>query len=265
MGKLLIEESSLTNIGNAIRAKTGKTAKLSPSQMVTEIAAIETGGIYNPDPCYFGTNAKLIDYHTETWHLSDTTYTSGSTPPSSPTIKNSVSNYYVTPKLNFGDNDIVVFNKMYIKPTYNGSQTDIARQVATSISSVSVFSKERFNVNSPSSVSYRSNFFISTYGCLHCFNQSGSRMSNTSGLSATGFTSAFGSSPAIGSTSAATTTISFSAPPIYLYTSSYYMSQNNIKCVSECEFVWETEIYTCDKWSTPFKFMKEEMFDRVVN
>lgn len=39
----LIREPSLTAIGDAIRAKTGKTDLLSPAQMAVEIAAIQTG------------------------------------------------------------------------------------------------------------------------------------------------------------------------------------------------------------------------------
>ena len=44
MAKVFIEESTLTNIGNAIRNKTGKSELLSPASMATEIGAIQTGG-----------------------------------------------------------------------------------------------------------------------------------------------------------------------------------------------------------------------------
>ena len=44
MAKVFIEESTLTNIGNAIRNKTGKSELLSPASMATEIEAIQTGG-----------------------------------------------------------------------------------------------------------------------------------------------------------------------------------------------------------------------------
>ena len=43
MAKLFIEEQTLTNIGNAIRSKSGSTAKFSPTQMATAIGGIETG------------------------------------------------------------------------------------------------------------------------------------------------------------------------------------------------------------------------------
>ena len=44
MGKVFIEESTLTAIGDSIRAKTGKTDMISPLQMPTEIASIQSGG-----------------------------------------------------------------------------------------------------------------------------------------------------------------------------------------------------------------------------
>ena len=44
MGKVFIEESTLTAIGDSIRAKTGKTDMIPPLQMPTEIASIHSGG-----------------------------------------------------------------------------------------------------------------------------------------------------------------------------------------------------------------------------
>lgn len=44
MAKVFIEESTLTNIGNAIRSKTGKTELIDPAVMHTEIASITSGG-----------------------------------------------------------------------------------------------------------------------------------------------------------------------------------------------------------------------------
>lgn len=44
MSKLFIEDTSLVAIGDAIRAKTGKSDKLTPAQMATEISSITTGG-----------------------------------------------------------------------------------------------------------------------------------------------------------------------------------------------------------------------------
>lgn len=44
MSKLFIEDTSLVAIGDAIRAKTGKSAKLTPAQMASEIGSITTGG-----------------------------------------------------------------------------------------------------------------------------------------------------------------------------------------------------------------------------
>ena len=44
MAKKFIEESTLSAIGNSIRAKTGKTNKIPPLNMPAEIASIQTGG-----------------------------------------------------------------------------------------------------------------------------------------------------------------------------------------------------------------------------
>lgn len=44
MAKVFIEESTLTNIGDAIRNKTGKSELLSPASMATEIENIQAGG-----------------------------------------------------------------------------------------------------------------------------------------------------------------------------------------------------------------------------
>lgn len=44
MAKVFIEETSLTAIGDAIRAKTGDSALMSPAEMVTAIEGITTGG-----------------------------------------------------------------------------------------------------------------------------------------------------------------------------------------------------------------------------
>lgn len=44
MSRVLITESLLTNIANAIRSKTGGTAGMTPAEMATEITGISTGG-----------------------------------------------------------------------------------------------------------------------------------------------------------------------------------------------------------------------------
>ena len=43
MAKIFIEESTLSNIGKSIRAKTGRTSKISPLNMPAEIVSIQTG------------------------------------------------------------------------------------------------------------------------------------------------------------------------------------------------------------------------------
>lgn len=76
MAKVFIEESTLTNVGNAIRAKKGTTAKIDPANFASEIQAIETAkiqqnkyleitenGSYNitPDTGYNGIAKVVVD------------------------------------------------------------------------------------------------------------------------------------------------------------------------------------------------------------
>lgn len=60
MGKVLIEESTLTAIGDSIRGKTGKTAKIPPLNMPSEISGIETGGNYQAKTATPLTSAQTI-------------------------------------------------------------------------------------------------------------------------------------------------------------------------------------------------------------
>ena len=48
MAKIFIEDSTLSAIGDSIRAKTGKTSMIPPLDMPTEIASIQTGGSSTP-------------------------------------------------------------------------------------------------------------------------------------------------------------------------------------------------------------------------
>lgn len=60
MSKIFIEESSLTSIGNAIRAKTGGSANLTvPNGMVAAINSIQTGGDGTEIPTQFTNYATL--------------------------------------------------------------------------------------------------------------------------------------------------------------------------------------------------------------
>ena len=46
MGNVLVNDSSLTAIGNAIRAKNESTTKYKPSEMAQAILDIKSGGTY---------------------------------------------------------------------------------------------------------------------------------------------------------------------------------------------------------------------------
>lgn len=60
MAKIFIEESTLSAIGDSIRAKTGKTDMIPPLQMPTEIESIKGGGEILPSAKL--DNVTFIDY-----------------------------------------------------------------------------------------------------------------------------------------------------------------------------------------------------------
>ena len=65
MAYQLIQEESLENIGNAIRAKTGSTAKMSPAQMAAAIAFISSSGGGSTNPANFISEQAHIDTTTQ--------------------------------------------------------------------------------------------------------------------------------------------------------------------------------------------------------
>ena len=101
MGKVFIEESTLTAIGDSIRSKTGKTDMISPLHMPTEIASIQGGGDeYNAGYAAGYEAMKLaVD-------MSDVTYRFNETVASYP------GNWYRI-SLNFTDANGVAYNQIY--------------------------------------------------------------------------------------------------------------------------------------------------------
>lgn len=68
MSKVSINESTLTSIGNAIRAKTGKSELIAPLNMATEINAIETGGGDLPEEAFNITGSGESLFANSNWN-----------------------------------------------------------------------------------------------------------------------------------------------------------------------------------------------------
>ena len=62
MAKIFIEESTLSAIGNSIRAKTGKTNMITPLNMATEIASIQAGSGSGPSSPVSSNDVTFYDY-----------------------------------------------------------------------------------------------------------------------------------------------------------------------------------------------------------
>ena len=63
MAKVFIEESTLSAIGDSIRAKTGKTDMISPQNMPTEIASIQAGSGSGPSSPVSSNDVTFYDYN----------------------------------------------------------------------------------------------------------------------------------------------------------------------------------------------------------
>ena len=69
MSKVLVNESSLTGIANAIRSKNGTETTYKPSEMAGAIEAIQTGGtVWNEPPikdvCFWDYDGTLLYSYT---------------------------------------------------------------------------------------------------------------------------------------------------------------------------------------------------------
>lgn len=75
MADYLVQDTTMTSIANAIRSKTGKTAKMTPATMATEISGISTGVELNFN-VVGGTSAPSSPSENTIWVNTNTTITS---------------------------------------------------------------------------------------------------------------------------------------------------------------------------------------------
>ena len=241
--KLFINESSLTAIANAIRAKSGKSAKLSPAQMATEIAAIETGGGGAAFE-FGGMNATKVATYDETFTLADTSFVVGeSASTSSTSIKAAVSNRFTSPSIAIGDKDVIVVQTVDVVPAHGASAVNKAKQERYSVCHVTNISKRRTVGNAAKNT--RQALAMNTY-VLFYRNSTGSITTATAqyGFYATPATAS------AASTTAASTTVRVNSPTLGYRVSSTYESAANIKLVTDCEFRWHVDVYLVDPGSS---------------
>ena len=243
-------------IADAIRSKTGKTDKMTLEQMPTEIQSITTGSSDIPFP-FGGMNAEKVAEYDEVWTLADTSFVIGSSSSTTATtIKASISNRYTnttgSPTIAYGDKDIIVVQTCKVIPTHGSGATNKARQIAYGSQFVHWFSKRK--TTDTSAKTTRQTYTMSSYVNKY-FNTSGvvTRAIANYGFYMTPQT------PTVANTTSASTYMRCGSPILYYRVSTSYETADNIKKVTDCQFLWHIDIYTADAFSTPVSRVNDEI------
>lgn len=248
--------SKLQDIANAIRLKTGKSDLLTLEQMPSEIASITSGSASTDVPFIpNGLNAELVGTYNETFTLADTNFVVGSTPSTSATtIKTAVSNRYTTPSITIGDKDIIVIQKCFVTPQYNGEETGKVQDISFAYVHITQIAKGRRSADDKSLYARRT--FYTTAVAIRYYNSSGV---DTIGSASYGMYCT-PSAATVASTTANATTIRVSSPPLQCRANTTYSSQANMSKITDCTWTWDVEVYLCDAQSSIASYIQDEMF-----
>lgn len=260
--------SKLEAIGNAIRQKTGKSAKLSLSQMPDEILSIQTGSSDVPFK-YGGVNAvKLAEYETS-WTLADTSFVKNSSASTTATSILASKTDYTTagtktfasltgsPTYAYGDKDIVVVQRIEVIPTRSGGDNK-AQMIKNSSMMITHISKRKTTDTSAKTTRVARNMSSSM---IKYYNTSSAitRADTTYGFYGTPAT------PNLASTTAASTYVRVPTPTLYYRVSTSYEKAANIKLVTDVLWKWKVELYVVDKDSTLARAINDEIDNMLVN
>ena len=126
MAKVLVSETSLTNIAEAIRGKTGETAKMKPAEMAGKIEGIQTGGGEDAFSKFLeSTNPGPITINAETIREGAFSYSN---------------NYGVTPIFDFICPNLKTINKNAFKPDSLQTKVTFKEFVAPKLETVGPYS-----------------------------------------------------------------------------------------------------------------------------
>lgn len=248
--------NKLAAIGDAIREKTGKSAKLTLDQMPSEIRSIQTGSTDVPFP-YGGMNAEKVAEYDESWTLSDTSFVKGSSSSTTATsILATVSNRYTnttgSPTIAYGDKDIIVVQTCKVHPTHGSGANKKAQQIGYAAQFVHCFSKRKTADTSAKTTRqvYSYTAYVNKY-----YNTSGTV---TRAIANYGFYMT-PQTPTVANATAASTYVRCGSPILYYRVSTSYETAANIKTVTECTFDWHIDVYTVDAFTTPTAKVNEEI------
>lgn len=260
--------SKLNAIANAIRTKTGKSAKLSLDQMVQEILAIQTGSSDVPFK-YGGMNAVKLGEYSNTFTLDETTFVKNSSASTTATsIKASATDYTTSgtktyasltgsPTYAYGDKDVVVVQKIEAIPTHSGSDKK-AEVIKTAYVMISHFTKRK-----TTDASANTTRMVSSMSTIMC------KYYNTSGT-VTRANASYGfygtpSAPNFASTTANSSYVRVPTPTLYYRVNNSYEKADNIKKVTDVVWKWKVELYAVDKDSTIARPINDDIDQMLVN
>lgn len=252
----------LSAIGDAIRAKTGKSGLITLDEMPIEIAGIQTGSADIPFK-FGGINAEKVSEYYEKWTLADTSFeigVSASTTATSilATTTNRYTNTTGSPTLAWGDDDCVVVQRGFVTPTHGSGATGKAQHINYAIVYVTHFSKRKTTDTSANTTrqAYSMSGYISKY-----YNTSGTV---TRAVANYGFYMT-PQVPTFASTTSANTYLRCSSPILYYRASSSYESTANIKFVTDCTFEWHVEVYKVSSRTTVTSAINDETDNLLLN
>ena len=252
MTKALITESTLTAIADAIRAKGGTSAALTPAQMATAIAAIPSGGGGDEPFPPGGANPEFIETHSEIITLGDTDFPDMTMTTSQQTIKASVSSSYVSSFFPHKTTDTIVVQQVFCNHVYNGAdgkaQLNNSYRIHYTYFSYGKSSATGFATRSGTLTFYYLDY-LNTYG-IQTYSQ------GTYGIYGT-------ASSCSSSASGNTMRVTVASPTWYGRASSTYCKTTNISKldVAETKLYWIVDIFSADHFSTPLGwFVGDQMF-----
>lgn len=251
MAKVLVTESYLSDIADAIRAKNGTASTYTPAQMAAAVTALPSGGAAAFPPG--GVNASLIETHSSIITLADTNYPSMTMTTSQQTIQASVSGAYVSSYFPHKTTDTIVVQQVFAHHVYNGADGR-AKMNNTYRIHYTYYSYGRSANNGSTTRSGTLTFYYLDY-----LNTSGAQAyaSGTYGIYGT-------ASSCSTSASGSNMRVTVASPTWYGRANSTYCKLDNINKLdtTNTKLYWVVDIYSVDQFTTPMGwFVGDQMFD----
>lgn len=251
MAKVLVTESYLSDIADAIRAKNGTANTYTPAQMAVAITALPSGGAAAFPPG--GTNPSLIETHSSIITLADTDFPNMTMTTSQQTIQASVSGAYVSSYFPHKTSDTLVVQQVFCHHVYNGADGEAQLNNSYRIH-YTYFSYGKSSATGSSTRNGTLTFYYLDY-----LNSSGAvaYASGTYGI--------YGSASSCSSSaSGSNMRVTVASPTWYGRASTTYSKLSNMNALdtANTKLYWVVDIYSVDQFTTPLGwFVGDQIFD----